>query len=79
VLGMWSSALAGYGGAQSARRILGRLDRRAGVSDSCAISPTLLLFLLACLPRQFPLLSSLVIVRLCHDYLTHLRRGWLTA
>ena len=79
MLGMWSSALARYRGAQSARRLLERLDRWAGVSESRAISPTLLLFLLAGLPRQFPLLFSLVIVRLCHDVLTHLRRGWLPA
>jgi len=68
---MRSSAPARYRGARSAHRILDRLDRWAGISERCAISPTLLFFLLARLSRQFPLLSSLMIVRLCHDVLTY--------
>lgn len=52
-----------------ARSIRERLDLRTGVGDSRANTPTLLFFLLTRLPRQFPLLSCLMIVRLCHDVL----------
>jgi hypothetical protein len=51
--------------------MLERLDRWAGISESCAISPTLLLLLLARFFRQFPLPFGLMIVRLDHDVLTH--------
>jgi len=69
--GRGSSSLVHGGRAQSAPGILDRLSRRVGGSDSSTSTLTLKLFLLARLSRQLPLLSSLMIVRLCHGGLSH--------
>ena len=49
--------------------IFERLNLQTGVSGIRASTPTLLLLELTRFSRQFPLLSCLMIVRLCHNVL----------
>lgn len=62
------SAPACGGRVRRACLILGWLNLWAGVRDFGASTPALLLFVLTRFSCQLPLLSCLMIVRLCHDF-----------